>query len=66
MVEGKIECDESNLTGESDDRKKDSDPNNPKGDSILLSGSKVNDGHGICLVCTVGVSTALGQMKLKL
>ena len=44
LVEGKIECDEANLTGESDVRKKEVIPNNEESDIILLSGSKVNDG----------------------
>ena len=66
LVEGKVICDESNLTGESDSRKKFCNPDNKDFDNILLSGAKIIDGQGICLVCTVGVSTALGQMKLKL
>lgn len=66
LVEGKLECDESNLTGESDTRKKQFIVDDKETDIILLSGAKVTDGYGTCLVSTVGINTALGQMKLKL
>lgn len=58
-----IVADESNVTGESDDK--------PKGipvtyaadekiDPFIISGSKINDGSGYILVCAVGIHSELG------
>ena len=60
--------DESSITGESDLIKK--NPFDCHGDEkvapFLVSGSKVMEGTGFMLVCTVGVNTQLGKSKLKL
>jgi len=60
--------DESSITGESDLIKKNpfDAHHDEKVAPFLVSGSKVMEGTGHMLVCTVGVNTQLGKSKLKL
>ena len=71
----KIKMDESSITGETDLIKKtdflelnnDFTLETQKKETIyLISGSKVMEGTGIMVVCTVGNNTQIGQLKLKL
>ena len=71
----KIKMDESSMTGETDLIKKidflelnnDFTQEKQKKETIfLISGSKVMEGTGIMVVCTVGSNTQIGQLKLKL
>jgi len=63
-----ILVDESSITGESDLIKKNpfDGHHEEKVAPFLVSGSKVMEGTGLMLVCTVGVNTQLGKSKLKL
>jgi len=62
LVEGSdVSCNESALTGESDDLRKSSDA-----DLFLLSGSSVATGYAHMLVTAVGVQSRWGKTKAKL
>ena len=61
LLEGNyIKCDESSLTGESDQIIKDSE------DPFMLSGSTVTDGTGRMIVTSVGPQSMMGRMTLDL
>jgi len=70
LIEGsEIYMDESSVTGESDLIRKQTARkvlSEAKGSCFLISGSKVMDGSGKMLICTVGINTQIGQLKLKL
>ena len=67
MVQGsETRIDESNITGETKEIYKATPTVEEFGNPFMISGAKVTDGAGVLLVCTVGVMTQLGQMKLKL
>jgi calcium-translocating P-type ATPase len=57
-----ITCNESAITGESDDLKK----NSHDGDVFLLSGATISSGYGHMLVTAVGVNSRWGRSKAKL
>ncbi|KAJ3191193.1 hypothetical protein HK101_007988, partial [Irineochytrium annulatum] len=56
-----LKCDESSLTGESDSVKKGS---GEKADPFLLSGSKVVEGVGRCVVVGVGEGSCYGKLLM--
>ncbi|KAL4435781.1 hypothetical protein ABPG74_015749 [Tetrahymena malaccensis] len=71
LVEGsEIYMDESSVTGESDLIPKVSifhmTQANLKQQPFMISGSKVMDGSGKMLICSVGVHTQLGQLRERL
>ncbi|CAB4430936.1 unnamed protein product [Rhizophagus irregularis] len=57
-------CDESSATGESDLVRKGELEKNL--DPFILSGSKVLDGHGNCLIIAVGINSLLGKTMMAL
>jgi len=61
LIEGKVEADISSLTGESNKIKKD-----PFKDPFLVSGTTIIDGECQAVVCSVGVNSVLGRMKIQL
>lgn len=64
IVDGSdVSCDESALTGESDNRPKE---RGEQGDPFLLSGSTLSSGYCTMLVCGVGVNSRWGKIKSKL
>ena len=64
LVEGSdVTCNESALTGESDDRKKE---NVAGGDVFLLSGTNLSTGYAHMLVVAVGENSKWGKTKAKL
>lgn len=64
LVDGSdVTCDESSLTGESDDKKK---SNNDSGDVFLLSGTSLSTGYAHMLVTAVGIQSRWGKTKAKL
>lgn len=63
LAEGQdVECDESSITGESKTVRK--QPLNGHGDPFILSGSKVLNGEGRCVVTAVGKHSLNGRMML--
>lgn len=63
LVEGSdLACNESALTGESDERKKTA----VRGDMFLMSGATVSSGYGLMLVTAVGENSRWGKTKAKL
>ncbi|KAJ1509181.1 hypothetical protein HMI54_014971 [Coelomomyces lativittatus] len=56
-----LQCDESSATGESDAIKKNFDK-----DPFLISGSKILEGTGKCLVTSVGVNSYYGKTMMSL
>lgn len=71
-----MKCDESSATGESDQMKKTSGHEvwkriqegtaNKKLDPFILSGSRVLEGVGTCLVTSVGPNSSYGRILLSL
>lgn len=61
-----ITCDESALTGESDDKVKSTLPASEGGDIFLLSGSTLSTGYGRMLVTAVGINSRWGRTKAQL
>jgi magnesium-transporting ATPase (P-type) len=63
MISGSdVECNESSLTGESDDEKKDSSD----GDVFLISGSTLSMGCAKMLVTNMGFSSRWGKTRENL
>eukprot|EP01036_Dinobryon_divergens_P029362 gene29362-38444_t len=66
MVSGSdVTVNESSLTGESDDCKKDG-PSNTKADHNLLSGTSLSTGYAHMVVTAVGTNSRWGKTKAKL
>lgn len=61
-----IVADESAMTGEPDGIKKIVPGSNQKGNSFLISGSKVNEGTGAILVLATGIHSQYGKLKVTL
>lgn len=61
-----IVADESAMTGEPDGIKKIVPGTNQKGNSFLISGSKVNEGTGAILVLATGTNSQYGKLKVTL
>ncbi len=62
LIDGSdVTCNESSLTGESDDKKK-----SPQGDVFLLSGTSLSTGYAHMLVTSVGEQSRWGKTKAKL
>ena len=61
-----IVADESAMTGEPDGIKKIVPGSNQKGNSFLISGSKVNEGTGAMLVLATGTNSQYGKLKVTL
>jgi len=67
MVHGsEVLVDESNITGETKEIHKTVPTSYENGNPFMISGAKIIDGDGIMVVCAVGESTQLGQLKIKL
>ena len=69
LVDGSdVTCNESALTGESDDKKKSFKPSTDgeEGDIFMLSGSSLATGYAHVLVTAVGESSRWGKTKAKL
>uniref|UniRef100_A0A7S3HU65 Calcium-transporting ATPase n=1 Tax=Spumella elongata TaxID=89044 RepID=A0A7S3HU65_9STRA len=69
LVDGSdVTCNESALTGESDDKKKSFKPSSDgeEGDIFMLSGSSLATGYAHVLVTAVGESSRWGKTKAKL
>lgn len=67
MVSGsEVRVDESNITGETKEINKTVPTAYEDGNPFLISGSKIIDGDGTMLVCAVGESTQLGELKKSL
>ncbi|KAJ3358849.1 hypothetical protein GGF32_009945 [Allomyces javanicus] len=60
-----LKCDESAATGESDAIRK-VQPRGPDHDMFLLSGSKVIEGTGLCIVTAVGVNSLHGRTMMSM
>jgi P-type E1-E2 ATPase len=64
LVDGSdVTCDESSLTGESDDKKK---TTADSGDIFLLSGTSLSTGYAHMLITAVGTQSRWGKTKAKL
>jgi Ca2+-transporting ATPase len=61
-----IVADESAMTGEPDGIKKVVPGTSQKGNSFLISGSKVNEGTGAVLVLATGINSQYGKLKVTL
>lgn len=61
-----IVADESAMTGEPDGIKKIVPGTNQKGNSFLISGSKINEGTGAILVLATGTNSQYGKLKVTL
>lgn len=61
-----VVCNESALTGESEDKVKSTKPSDEGGDRFLLSGTSLGTGYGKMLVVAVGTSSRWGKTKAKL
>lgn len=67
MVDGSdVSCNESALTGESDEKKKSIKPVAQGGDIFLISGATVSAGYCHMLVTAVGENSRWGRTKAKL
>lgn len=67
MISGSdVECNESALTGESDDKKKSTKPASENGDVFLISGSTLSKGFAKMLVTNVGLNSRWGKTRSKL
>jgi len=68
LVEGSdVTCNESALTGESDDKKKTFRPSSDgESDPFMLSGSSLATGYALVLVTAVGEQSRWGRTKAKL
>ncbi|KNE63148.1 calcium-translocating P-type ATPase, PMCA-type [Allomyces macrogynus ATCC 38327] len=60
-----LRCDESAATGESDAIRK-AQTRGPDHDMFLLSGSKVIEGTGLCIVTAVGINTLHGRTMMSM
>ncbi len=58
-----IVADESAMTGEPDGIRKIVPGSNQKGNSFLISGSKINEGTGAMLVLATGRNSQYGKLK---
>ena len=61
-----MSCDESSVTGESDQVKKEDYEAGKKCNPYLISGSKVMEGTGYMIVLAIGINSQEGQNKAKL
>jgi Ca2+-transporting ATPase len=61
-----VACDESSATGESDTMKKHPDNHPDGGDCFILSGSKVLEGVGRCVVIAVGENSFFGKTMMSM
>lgn len=61
-----VSCNESSLTGEPDDVKKNNKLSSSNGDMFLLSGSTISSGYVRLLVTAVGVKSRWGRTKAML
>ena len=62
----RLSINESALTGEPNDIKKESFELNKNNNCFLVSGTKIVEGTGTMMVLTVGVNTVENGLKLKL
>jgi len=58
-----IKCNQSNITGEADNIKKDANEPGQDSDCFMLSGSQVEEGSGEIVVCAVGDYSRSGQAR---
>ncbi|KAI8890213.1 PMCA-type calcium-translocating P-type ATPase, partial [Backusella circina FSU 941] len=61
-----VACDESSATGESDTMKKHPEGHPDGGDCFILSGSKVLEGVGRCVVIAVGENSFFGKTMMSM
>ena len=61
-----VVCNESALTGESEDKNKSARLVDEGGDRFLLSGTSLSSGYGKMLVVAVGANSRWGKTKAKL
>lgn len=61
-----VTCNESALTGESDDKKKSMKPIAEGGDVFMMSGTSLATGYAHVLVTAVGEQSRWGRTKAKL
>lgn len=67
MIEGSdVCCNESSLTGETDDKPKGVPGNEDSEDSFLYSGTTLSSGVCVMVICAVGVESKWGKIKARL